>query len=276
MRRTKTGVLPSVDVMEPRLLLSTAAPLLSKHALTGVVREIKAIVNTLAKTENTVQASDQLTALSSQIPSGSAGLAQSWQSDLGLYRPHSAKSIMTTETRILGDLYRFNQAGGNSNNRPASGSGSTTSAPPIQGTGGTATPAPTPTQGSAGTSTPVSTPMPTQGSTGTSTPVPTTSLDSVQIQNTTGLAIVVTVRLMVSENHQPSITETIPAQGSSIATFNFGTATNAFMTMDVSSAEGGQSPPPWTDINLSQPLSGYNGILFTISLFGPYFSVNVP
>ena len=74
---------------------------------------------------------------------------------------------------------------------------------------------------------------------------------------------------------QPWITETIPVQGSSTVLFNFGTATNAFMTMDVRRADGGQTPPPWTNLNLSQPLSGYNGALFTISLFGPYFSVTV-
>jgi hypothetical protein len=259
MRRMKTSVSPSVDFMEPRLLLSTAAPLLSKHALAGVVREVRAIVTTLAKTGNTVQASAQLSALSSQIPSGSAGLAQSWQSDVGLYRPHSARSIMMTQTRILGDLYRFNQAGVAGISRPVPGSASPA---PIQGTGGTFTPAPTPT--------------PDQGTPGASTPAPAPSLDSVRIENTTGLAITVTVHLMVSENRQPSITKTIPAQGNTIASFDFGTATNVFMTMDVSRAGGGQTPPPWTGINLSQPLSGYNGVLFTISLFGPYFSVNVP
>ena len=55
--------------------------------------------------------------------------------------------------------------------------------------------------------------------------------------------------------------------------FNFGTATNAFMTMDASMTNGAQTPPPFNDISLSQPLSGYNGTLFTISLFGPYFNV---
>ena len=263
MRRTKTGVLPSVDVMEPRLLLSTAAPLLSKHALTGVVREIRAIGSTLAKTGDTAQASAQLAGLSSQIPSGSAGLALSWQSDIGLYRPHSARSIVSMETRIVGDLYRYNRGVVDGGNQPVSGSGSTTSTTPNQGTGDTTVPVPTPT--------------PSQSATGTSTPVPTPSLDSVRIQNTTGLALQVTVQLQVSQNHQPSITETIPAQGSTIASFDFGTATNVFMTMDVSRADGGgQNPPPWTNINLSQPLSGYNGVLFTISLFGSYFSVNVP
>jgi hypothetical protein len=76
--------------------------------------------------------------------------------------------------------------------------------------------------------------------------------------------------------YQPSITETIRAQGNSTVVFNFGTATDAFMTMDVSAADGAQTPPPWSNISLSQPISGYNGTLFTISLFGPYFSVNVP
>jgi hypothetical protein len=63
MRRTKTSILPCVDLMEPRLLLSTAAPLLSKQALSGVVRDVKAIVSTLAKTHDTVQASASLTEL---------------------------------------------------------------------------------------------------------------------------------------------------------------------------------------------------------------------
>ena len=57
---------------------------------------------------------------------------------------------------------------------------------PIQSTGSTAAPSPT--------STP--TPTPGHGTTGTPTPVPTPSLDSVRIQNTTGLALVVTVHLI--------------------------------------------------------------------------------
>jgi hypothetical protein len=263
MKRMKTGALPSVDVMEPRLLLSIAAPLMSRHALTGVVHELKAIVSTLAKTEDTVQASAQLAGLSLQVPSGSAALAVSWQSDIGLYRPHSTRSIVTTEKRLVGDLYRDIQGGGDGGNRPGSGSSTTTSTTPIQSPGPGATPTPTPT------------PTPSPGTTGTPTPpVPTPSLDSVRIQNTTGLALVVTIYLDVSQTQQPRITETIPAQGNPTVLFDFGTATNAFMTMDVSSAEGGQSPPPpFNNYDLSQPLSGYNGTLFTISLFGPYFNI---
>ncbi len=258
MRRTKMGISPSVDLMEPRMLLSTAAPLLSRHELSGVVRDVGAIMSTLAKTKDTVQASTDLTRLSSRIPSGPEGLAASWQSDIGLYRPHSARSIITTERRILGDLYRYVQGGVDSGNAPVIGSGSTISTPPGQGTGGTSTPAPT---------------LPGQGAGGTSTPAPALSLDSVRIQNTTGLALSVTVYLDESHTPQPWITETIPAQGSTIATFNFGTATDAFMTMDVSQADGSQTPPPFTNISLSQPITGYNGTLFTISLFGSYFNV---
>ena len=258
MRRTKMSVSPSVDVMEPRVLLSHATPLLSKHALSGVVRDVRAIMGTLAKTENTVQASAQLTGLSSRIPSGPEGLAPSWQSDIGLYRPHSARSLITTQRRILSDLYRYVQGGIEGGDPPVTGSGSggiDGGDPPVTGSG-TAT-STTPDQGTGGTATPVAAP----------------SLDSVRIQNTTGLALLVTVRLDVSQFLQPWITETIPAQGSSIVPFDFGTATNAFMTMDVSRADGGQTPPPWTNVSLSQPMSGYNGALFTISLFGPYFNV---
>ena len=136
MRRTKMSVSPSVDVIESRVLLSTAAPLLSYHALTGVVRDVRAIMGTLARTQDTVKASAHLTRLSSRIPSGPEGLAPSWQSDIGLYRPHSARSIIATERRILGDLYRYVQGGVDRGNRPVTGSGSTTPTTPRQGTGG--------------------------------------------------------------------------------------------------------------------------------------------
>ena len=98
----------------------------------------------------------------------------------------------------------------------------------------------------------------------------------MRIENTTGLALLVTVHLKVAQIQQPWITETIPAQGSAVVSFDFGTATNAFMTMDISRADGGQSPSPFTDISLSQPVSGYDGALFMISLLGPYFNVNLP
>src|SRR5438270_3293431 len=140
MRSTKLGVAPSVDVLEPRVLLSTAAPLLSQHALRGVVRDVRAIMSTLAKTEDTAQARAHLTRLSSRIPSGPEGLAPSWRSDIGLYRPHAARSILTTERRILGDLYRYVQGGVDGGNRPGTGSGPTTSTTPGRGKGGTATP----------------------------------------------------------------------------------------------------------------------------------------
>ena len=105
-------------------------------------------------------------------------------------------------------------------------------------------------------------------------PVPTPSLDSVRIQNTTGLTLVVTVYLNDSQNPEPYIMETIPARGNTTALFNFGTATNAFMTMNVSRADGLQSPTPFDNIQLSQPLGGYSETLFSISLVGPYFNVN--
>ena len=56
--------------------------------------------------------------------------------------------------------------------------------------------------------------------------------------------------------------------------FNFGTSTGAFMTMNISRSDGLPSPAPFDNIELSQPLDGYDGNLFSISLLGPYFNVN--
>lgn len=263
MKRTNSSVSPSLDVLEPRCLLSSGALLESRGALTVDVREIKGIVTALARTNDTVQASTELTELSSQVPSASPRLALAWQIDLGLFSPHSHRSMVATERRLIADLYRDIPSGGESGNAPVSGPGSTTSNTPTQGTGGGSYP---------GTSQ-----NPGQGSTGTPNPPATPSLDSVRIQNTTGLAIVVTIQLEVPQVRQPTITETISAQGDTTALFDFGSATGDFMMMNVSLAPGGgQSPPPFDNVNLSQPMNGYNGTLYTISLFGPYFNVSIP
>ena len=250
MRRSKRGISPNVNVMESRELLSTAATVFSERALNGVVRDVKAIMGTLAKTENTVQASANLANLSARIPSGPQALAPSWQSDLSRYRPHSTRSVVTTERLILGDLYRYIQSNVNGVAPPIPGSGSSSNPPPTSGPGsGEGMPPPAPA------------------------PAPVTSLDSVTIQNTTGLAIEVTIYLDVPQVQQPWITQVIPAQGTSNVVFNFNSSTDAFMTMDVSMANGSLTPPPLTNLSLPQPMNGYNGALFTISLIGPYFNV---
>jgi hypothetical protein len=244
MRRSRKSVSPGVEMVESRVLLSAAAPLLTQRALNGIVHDVRGIMSTLARTKDTAQASAHLTRLSSRIPFGPEELAPIWQNDLELYNPHKAASVTTTENLILGDLYQYVQGGeGGGGKPPVTGSGSTTSPAPSQGTGGTTNPAPQP------------------------------SLDSVSIDNTTGLTLVVTVHLEVPQVQKPWITETIPAQGNTTVLFNFGTATDAFMTMDVSQPDGSQTPPPWTGLSLDQPMSGYNGTLFTISAFGSYFNV---
>lgn len=245
MRGTTKRFAPGLEVIEERALLSSAAPLLSPHALDGVVREVRGIMSTLARTGDASRASAALTRLSGRLPSGAAELATAWQGDVGLYRPHHAGSVVVAEARIIDDLDQYDRSGVVAT-PPASGSGVVTSP----------SPAPAPVAG------------------GTSNPAPAPSLDSVTIQNTTGLALTVTVHLDVPQVQKPWITETIPAQGKTTALFNFGTATGAFMTIDVGQADGSQSPPPLDDLSLDQPLGGYGGTLFTISLFGPYFNVN--
>src|SRR5262249_36012546 len=105
---------PVVDVMEPRTLLSTGVPLLSGHALQGVVHEVRSITGTLVRTGNTSRASVALTRLSSRIPSGTEELAPTWRGDLALYRPGTPGSGMATERRIIGDLDRYVRGGSGS------------------------------------------------------------------------------------------------------------------------------------------------------------------
>jgi hypothetical protein len=254
MRRTKPALSPTVDVMEPKLLLSAAASLDSARALDRVVHEVRGVVNLLARTADTAQASAQLTGLASEISPSSSGLSTSWQNDLALYRPGSQRSAIAIQKRIIIDLHHFLQGGINGGSQSPSGTGSTSSGSPSQGATGT--------------------PSPSPGSSDTSGRASTPSLDSVRIQNDTGLALAVTIYLDDGQNPQPYITATIQAQGDPTVLFNFGTSTNAFMTMNISRADGLPSPAPFENVDLSQPLNGYEGTLFTISLLGPYFNVN--
>lgn len=248
MRRTKHRVAPGVDVVESRVLLSAGAPVMTRHALDGVVRDVRAIVNTLARTDDIAQASRHLTRLSAKVPSGPVELAPAWRADLTLYRPEEVGSIGETESLILGDLYQYVGGLDGGGVAPA----------PVTGSGPSAPPSPAPVAGSGGSGAPVSAP----------------SLDSVTIQNTTGLALEVTVYLQVPQVQKPWITQTIPAQGTTTVLFNFGSATDAFMTMNVSQANGSQTPTPFNDLSLSQPLGGYDGATFTISVLGSSFNVS--
>jgi hypothetical protein len=96
---------------------------------------------------------------------------------------------------------------------------------------------------------------------------PLSSLDSVRVANKTTLTLAVTVTL---NNTGRSIPMTIQGNGA-VALFNFGTATGNFMTIQIRNANGA-SPPPYTT-GLNRPISGYNGALFSVSLFAGRFSV---
>ncbi len=156
MRRTKPRLTPSMDSMETRLLLSAAVRLASAQGLSQFVHEVKAIVNTLARTENTVQANAQLTGLASQISPSSLSLATSWQNDVAFYRPGSQKSAITTQKRIIAELHRYLD----DNAPPGSGTSSTPPSTPSPGTGGTTIPGSTTTPGQ-GTSAPYPYPVST-------------------------------------------------------------------------------------------------------------------
>jgi hypothetical protein len=255
MRRTKRDFAPILDPAEPRVLLSGGHALLSRPALNIVVHDLERIVTSLAKTHDTATASASLNSLASRIPSGSTGLAPSWQIDLTLYNPNARRSVAAVKRHLVSDLDWYVEGG----TQP------TTPSPATPTGSAPTTPSPTGPTGS------------TSGTGGSSNPTPPTTpapaLDSVGIENTTGLALTVTITLETGQRLQPSITETIPAQGDAVVPFDFGTSTNALMSMSVSLANGGQSPPAWTDASLSQPISGYDGTVFQISLFGPYFNV---
>jgi hypothetical protein len=98
---------------------------------------------------------------------------------------------------------------------------------------------------------------------------PQSSLDSVRIANKTSLNLSVTV---VLNNTGRSIPMTIPKNGTP-ALFDFGSSTGNFMRITVRNANG-VSPQPYTT-GLNRPIGGYNGALFSVSVFNGFFTVSV-
>jgi hypothetical protein len=96
--------------------------------------------------------------------------------------------------------------------------------------------------------------------------------DRVHIQNTTRERLVVTATLKVSTGRQPTITETIPANGS-IKLFDFKRNVDAYIWIDVKQQGGPNPPKPLKDHPLGKPPAGYDGKLFQISASGGVFSV---
>jgi hypothetical protein len=96
------------------------------------------------------------------------------------------------------------------------------------------------------------------------------SLDSVTIFNSTGFGITVTASLNGTGRTLPP--RTIASSTSSL--FDFGSSTDSFISINVSRT-GSNQPPPFTNVSLSRPISGYRGKQFTVSVLGGRFSVSV-
>src|SRR5262245_32289247 len=99
--------------------------------------------------------------------------------------------------------------------------------------------------------------------------LPQASRDSVTIFNSTGLAITVSAALN-------GTSRTIPARNianGSSSLFDFNSSTNNFISINVRATVGNQPPP--INVTLNRPINGYDGKVFTISVFGGRFSVSV-
>jgi hypothetical protein len=99
--------------------------------------------------------------------------------------------------------------------------------------------------------------------------LPQASRDSVTILNSTGFGITVSATLNGTGRTIPP--RTIANQASSL--FDFGSSTNNFISIHVRRTDGTQPPPLETTLN--RPISGYDGKLFTVTVFGNRFAVSV-
>jgi hypothetical protein len=99
---------------------------------------------------------------------------------------------------------------------------------------------------------------------------PAVSVASVTVKNSTGLNITATAFL---NGTTQQITRAIGVNGSAL--FDFGSSSNNFITLNIQRSDGLRPPPPSIGNILNRPIGGYNGKLFTITVFANLFSVSV-
>lgn len=242
MRRPSSRTKLQVEAVEARWLPSGVPLVLTSRMYDAVAADVMNVVANLAKTQNAVRAEESLTRISTRIPFESTQLASTWVNNLASFNRAVPGSRQATTKLLLADLKRDVAAG--------------VAAGTIRVIGRHAPTFPRPGQGGGG------------GGGGGGTPAPQSSLDSVRVANNTNLTLTVTVTL---SNTRRFITKTIP-RSTTPALFDFGSTTGNFMTITIKNANGA-SPPAYTT-NLNRPISGYNGALFGVSVFGGYFSVS--
>ncbi len=176
MRRATRKFLPRAEALESKELLSAGLPVLTMHTLHRVDGRISSIMGKLARTNDTAQAREELTALSRVIPYGARHLAPIWRSDLGVYQPGVAGSGKAMNKQVLGDLDRFLIAGVNGKAFRVLGPGSSIYYVL------TPTPVPSPTPKPA----PAPAPTPTPGSGGAGVSAPTAQYSTVNLVNRYG------------------------------------------------------------------------------------------
>jgi hypothetical protein len=102
--------------------------------------------------------------------------------------------------------------------------------------------------------------------------LPAANVASVNIGNNTGRSITVTATLTGTVPPQ-MLTRTIANNGTAL--FDFGSNGTNYISINVRRSDGLQPPPPLTNYVLNRPISGYNGKLFTITVFANLYSVSV-
>jgi hypothetical protein len=245
MPRPRDGVSPGVEALESKELLSTAVPGLTMRTINRVVAQVETTLGKLARTQDTSQASARLDRLASKIPLGTTQLAPSWQDDLALYRPGIAQTVTSAETQILGGLYRDVIRGAQDGAFRVIGPGSTI----------------------------FYVLSPGQGITGS--PAPTSSEDSVQIQNQTNQALTVTIELETGGYQQPTLTMTIPSGNNPYPSMLFDFMSSTGASMEITAINGTTE-----SIQLDQPNPppnyGYYGETFSISMMGQTYNISPP
>jgi hypothetical protein len=214
--------------------MAGVTPVVTVGELKVIAAQIQRTVMSLTRTDNMGLAVVRLEMIASEVPVGLQQLAPVWERDLAGYNPLVPRSGRAFDQELLADLKHDVAAGVAAGEFRLVGPG----AGAYLASAGVAT-------------------------------LPQASRDSVTIVNNTGGSITVSAALNGTGRTIPA--RTIANGGSSL--FDFGSATNNFISINVSRT-GSNQPPP-TSVTLNRPISGYDGKAFTISVFAGRFSVSV-
>lgn len=124
MSKRRHRLIPHLETVESRALLSNVLPVLTMRTYGHVRSELNHDLAAAVRTRNLSQLTSSMHELSGQVPFGGKQLFPLWQASLGTYQPKMPGSALALRRELLADLNGYITQGVKSNELRVTGPGS--------------------------------------------------------------------------------------------------------------------------------------------------------